>query len=81
MAVGWGALASKGVNEGQLALPLVSCVVAWVKERGLLLPSSFVTCSRQESWPWGNESGESYLCFSFAVALRRVVPHLSWAAQ
>lgn len=73
IGVGWGILAPKGMKEGELALALACCVVAWVKERRLLLHSPFATCSRQESWPWSKESGETSPCPSFAVAFRRVV--------
>ena len=38
-----------------LALPLISHVVEWTKERYSPLPSALTTCSRWETWTWGHE--------------------------
>ena len=46
---------------GQLALPLLCCIVAAM---GGVIPSSTLslpTYDRQESWPWGHESRRAVL--------------------
>lgn len=66
---------------GKLALPFVSCSVAWRRERYHFTPLPLITCNRWETCPWGHKSKRAIPVPRQRQHLGEPALHHIWAAS